>query len=75
MGCDRVEVDFVLGRGNESELYDGPFLVDLGGVSGSFGTFSFRLVSSRSEMRDRFDAIEGGLELSVALGDPGIGAS
>jgi hypothetical protein len=26
-------------------------------------------------MRDRFDAIEGGLELSVALGDPGIGAS
>jgi len=75
MGCDRVEADFVLGRGSESELYGGPFLVDLGGVSGSLGTFSFPLPSSRSKMRERFDAIEGGLELSVALGDPGIGAS
>lgn len=75
IGCDRVEADFVLDRGSESELFEGPFLVNLGGVSEPFGTFSFPFVSSRSKTRERFEVIEGGLDVSVALGDPGIGAS
>jgi hypothetical protein len=50
-------------------------LIDLGCVSGSFGTFNFPLIFSLSKTRERFDAIDGGLEVSVALGDPGIGAS
>lgn len=62
----------VLGLGSEAALYGGLFLVDLGGDS---GTLSFPLVPSLSKTIDGFDAIEGGLDVSVALGDPGIGAS